>query len=93
MFIQAGFHLRTANDWSTIVVSCKNESWSTLIRSTAADGGTFSNQQVNQNSDFMALVLSRNISKGQVIMPEDLVLTKQPKAFARFIQRLKRSGG
>ena len=73
------FHLRTANDWSTIVVSCKNESWSTLIRSTAAHGGTFSNPQVNQNGDFMALVLSRNISKGQVIMPEDLVLTKQPQ--------------
>ena len=73
------FHLRTANDWSTIVVSCKNESWSTLIRSTAADGGTFSNQQVNQNNNFMALVLSRNISKGQVIMPKDLVLTKQPQ--------------
>ena len=73
------FHLRTANDWSTIVVSCKNESWSTLIRSTATHGGTFSNPQVNQNGDFMALVLSRNISKGQVIMPEDLVLTKQPQ--------------
>ena len=73
------FHLRTANDWSTIVVSCKNESWSTLIRSTAVHGGTFSNPQVNQNGDFMALVLSRNISKGQVIMQEDLVLTKQPQ--------------
>ena len=73
------FHLRTANDWSTIVVSCKNESWSTLIRSTAAHGETFSNPKVNQNGDFLALVLSRNISKGQVIMPEDLVLTKQPR--------------
>ena len=73
------FGLRTANDWSTIVVSCKNESWSTLIRSTAVHGGTFSNPQVNQNGDFMALVLSRNISKGQVIMQEDLVLTKQPQ--------------
>ena len=73
------FHLRTANDWSTIVVSCKNESWSTLIRSTAADGGTFSNQQANQNNNFMALVLSRNISRGQVITPEDLLLTKQPQ--------------
>ena len=73
------FGLRRANDWSTIVVSCKNESWSTLIRSTAVHGGTFSNPQVNQNGDFMALVLSRNISKGQVIMQEDLVLTKQPQ--------------
>lgn len=73
------FGLRTANDWSTIIVSCKNESWSTLIRSTAVHGGTFSNPQVNQNGDFMALVLSRNISKGQVIMQEDLVLTKQPQ--------------
>ena len=73
------FHLRTANDWSTIVVSCKNESWSTLIRSTAVHGEAFSNLKVNQNGDFLALVLSRNISKGQVIMPKDLVLTKQPQ--------------
>ena len=75
------FGLRTANDWSTIVVSCENEGWSTLIRSTAANGGTFSNPKVNQNGDFMALALSRNMPKGQVVMPEDLVLTKQPQRY------------
>ena len=73
------FGLRTANDWSTIVVSCKNESWSTLIRSTAAQSGTFSSPNLSLNGDFLALTLSRNMSKGQVVMPEDLVLTKQPQ--------------
>ena len=58
------FGLRTANDWSTIVVSCKNESWSTLIRSTAAHSGTFSSPHLNINGEFLALAISRNMSKG-----------------------------
>ena len=63
------FQPRLENDWSTIIISCVNENWSTLIRSTASGAKSFQNFQNNQISDFVAVVLSKNLSKGQVIIP------------------------
>ena len=72
---------RLENDWSTIIVSCANENWSTLIRSTASRKKSFQNLKTNQISDFMAVVLSKNLSKGQVIMRGDLQLEKRPQRY------------
>ena len=74
------FSQRSKNNWSTVVVTCPNENWSTLVRSKES---TFKIVDDNQNVIFEPLkvvVLSKNISKGQVISADDLLLIDRPEA-------------
>ena len=59
------FSQRSKNNWSTVVVTCPTENWSTLVRSKRSTVKIFDE---NQNVIFEPLkivVLAKNISKGQ----------------------------
>ena len=74
------FSQRSKNNWSTVVVTCPTENWSTLVRSKRSTVKIFDE---NQNVIFEPLkivVLAKNISKGQVVSEDDLLLVDRPEA-------------
>lgn len=74
------FKQRLANDWSTIVVTCPNENWSTLVRSKSIFDKSF-NQSKNILLEPLKIVtLTKNLSVGQVIIRENLELSARPEA-------------
>ena len=73
------FSQRSRNNWSTVVVTCPTENWSTLVRSQRSTVKIFDE---NQNVIFEPLkivTLAKNISKGQVISADDLILLDRPE--------------
>ena len=67
------------SNWSTVVVTCPTENWSTLVRSQRSTVKIFDE---NQNVIFEPLkivTLAKNISKGQVISADDLILLDRPE--------------
>ena len=73
------FSQRSRNNWSTVVVTCPTENWSTLVRSQRSTVKIFDE---NQNVIFEPLkivALAKNISKGQVISADDLILLDRPE--------------
>ena len=68
------FSQRNKNNWTTVMVKCPKENRSTLVRSQQSNVKIIDK---NQNVVFEPLkvaVLAKNISKGQVIAADDLVL-------------------
>ena len=73
------FSQRSTNNWSTVVVTCPTENWSTLVRSRQSTNKIFDE---NHNVIFEPLkivTLAKNISKGQVISADDLILLDRPE--------------
>ena len=73
------FSQRSRSNWSTVVVTCPTENWSTLVRSQRSTVKIFDE---NQNVIFEPLkivTLAKNISKGQVISADDLILLDRPE--------------
>ena len=73
------FSQRSRNNWSTVVVTCPTENWSTLVRSRQSTIKIFDE---NHNVIFEPLkivTLAKNISKGQIISADDLILLDRPE--------------
>ena len=72
------FSQRTKNDWTTILVTCPNEIWSTLCRSKQCAGNLVVDDKMLVFVARMFVVLTKNISKGQVVSRDDIVLIDRP---------------
>ena len=60
------FTPRIQNDWSSVEISCTSESWSTVLRSNAAQQkNTLSVENVSVNEPVVVVI--KNISKGEVL--------------------------
>jgi len=60
------FTPRIQNDWSSVEITCTSESWSTVLRSTAAqEKNALSIENVSINKP--VVVVTKNISKGEVL--------------------------
>ena len=60
------FTPRIQNDWSSVEISCTSESWSTVLRSNAAQQkGTLFVENVSVNEPVVVVI--KNISKGEVL--------------------------
>lgn len=73
------FNQRTKNNWNTILVTCPNENWSTLIRSQQSTVKTLDNDQNLIFEPLKIVALAKNISKGQVLSSDDFVLISRPQ--------------
>ena len=73
------FSQRTKNNWNTILVTCPNENWSTLIRSQQSTVKTFDDDQNLIFAPPKIVALAKNISKGQVLSSDDFVLISSPQ--------------
>ena len=68
------FSQRNKNNWSTVMVKCPKENWSTLVRSQQSNVKIVDKNQNVIFEPLKVVVLAKNISKGQVIAADDLVL-------------------
>jgi flagella basal body P-ring formation protein FlgA len=60
------FTPRIQNDWSSVEITCTSESWSTVLRSTAAQQkNALSVENVSINEPVVVVI--KNISKGEVL--------------------------
>ena len=76
---QLTFGQRTKNNWSTVLVACPSENWSTLVRTKHANEKIFDDQKNVIFEPLRTVALSKNISKGQVLSVDDLVLINRPE--------------
>lgn len=72
------FSQRTKNDWTTILVTCPNENWSTLVRSKQSAAKMVDDDKNLVFEPRKIVVLTKNISKGQVVSRDDIVLIDRP---------------
>lgn len=68
------FKQRTKNNWTTVLVTCPNENWSTLVRSKQSTVKIFDDNQNLIFEPLRVVALAKNISKGQVLSQDDFVL-------------------
>ena len=68
------FSQRTKNNWSTVLVTCPSEKWSTLVRSKQAVIKLFDDDRKVIFEPLKVVALAKNISKGQILLQDDLVL-------------------
>ena len=73
------FHQRHDNDWSTVLVRCSHENWETFIRSTNSSQKIVSSGNITEDNRLVVAVLTKNISKGQVISKEHLGFEGRPE--------------
>ena len=66
------FDQRHDKDWSTILVRCNHENWETYIRTATSSSKIVSSGGAIDNSSLKVVVLTKNISKGQIISEEYL---------------------
>ena len=73
------FSAHVQNDWRTVRAKCKNPNWQSILRTTALAP----NENIKNKEDLRSLSkvvsIAKNLSKGQVIEKEDLVLVSMPK--------------
>ena len=73
------FSQRTKNNWDTIMVKCPSENWSTLIRSKLSAIRANSNNKTPILAPLKIVVVAKNISKGQILSYDDLILIDRPE--------------
>ena len=73
------FSPRNKNDWSTVTVKCSEEDWSTLVRSQTATIGLTVSENNLKAGPLQAVVLTKNVSKGQVILEQHVALESRPE--------------
>jgi flagella basal body P-ring formation protein FlgA len=73
------FSPHVQNDWRTVRAKCYNPNWQSLLRTTAlAPNETIENKKDLTSSSKVVSIVN-NLSKGQVIEKENLVLVSMPK--------------
>ena len=72
------FSQRTKSDWTTILVTCPNENWSTLVRSKQSPAEMVDDDKNLVFEPRKIVALTKNISKGQVVSRDDIVLIDRP---------------
>lgn len=70
---------RIKNDWRTIEARCETENWQSILRTTAPPPGVNITHDSYSGSTSKVLSLLKNMSKGQVISYDDLVLVEVPQ--------------
>jgi len=73
------FFPRIENDWRTIETKCESEKWGAILRTTAQPPSETTNATNITGPSIRVLSTARNISKGQVIDENDLILVSMPK--------------
>lgn len=76
------FSPRSPDNWSAVKVTCPSAEWSVTLRSTALSPETIRKSSADLSRD-TALILSRNITKGEVIRATDVVITNIPASSKR----------
>jgi hypothetical protein len=66
------FSQRTKNNWTTILVTCPNENWSTLVRSKQSPAEMVDDDKNLVFEPRKIVALTKNISKGQVVSRDDM---------------------
>ena len=73
------FSPHVQNDWRTVRAKCYNPNWQSILRTTALAP----NENIENKEDLISsskvVSLANNLSKGQVIEKENLVLVSMPK--------------
>ncbi len=77
--VPLNFDQRHAKDWSTVLVRCNHENWETFIRSATSSSKIVSAGSAIDNDDLKVAVLTKNISKGQIISEEYLRFEARPE--------------
>jgi len=77
--VPLNFDQRHANDWSTVSVRCNHENWETYIRTATSSSKIVSTGNSIDNDSPKVAVLTKNISKGQVISEEYLRFEGRPE--------------
>ena len=73
------FSPHVQNDWRTLRVKCYNPNWQSILRTTAlAPNETIENKKDLLSTSKVVSIVN-NLSKGQVIEKENLVLVSMPK--------------
>ena len=70
---------RIKNDWRTIEARCETENWQSILRTTSPPPGVNIIHDSYSGSTSKVISLSKNMSKGQVISYDDLVLVEVPQ--------------
>ena len=73
------FDQRHEKDLSTILVRCKHENWETYIRTATSTSKIVSTGSAIDNDSLKVAVLTKNISKGQIISKEYLNFEERPE--------------
>ena len=73
------FTPRVQNDWSSVEITCASESWSTVLRSTAAQQkNALSLENVSINEPVVVVI--KNISKGEILNSNHLAYEYSSKS-------------
>ena len=77
--VPLNFDQRHEKDWSTILVRCNHENWGTYIRTAKSLSKIVSSGNPIDNESLKVAVLTKNISKGQIISKEYLTFEGRPE--------------
>jgi flagella basal body P-ring formation protein FlgA len=76
------FSPRSLKNWSSVKVACPSANWSVLLQSTALSPEAIRKKPIEASTD-TAVIMNRNITKGEVIRATDVVLTDIPASNKR----------
>ena len=76
------FSPRSPDNWSSVKVACPSAEWSIMLRSTALSPEAIRKSPTELSTD-TAVIVSRNITKGQVIRAADVAVTEIPASSKR----------
>ena len=77
--VPLNFDQRHDKDWSTILVRCNHENWETYIRTATSPSKIVSTGSATGEDRLTVAVLTKNISKGQIISEEYLRFEGRPE--------------
>ena len=66
------------NDWRTVRAKCNSENWQSILRTTALAPNEVNETKQNMSASSQVVSIVNNMSKGQVISEDDLVLISAP---------------
>lgn len=72
---QLDFRPLDGGDWTTVKVTCSEENWSTILRSTFNPNVGHEANDEGQENVFQAVIASKNLKKGELITEDHLKLT------------------
>jgi flagella basal body P-ring formation protein FlgA len=80
------FSPHVQNDWRTVRAKCNSENWQSILRTTALAPTEVIETKKNMSASSKVVSIVNNMSKGQVISEDDLVLVSVPNqnVFAGF---------
>jgi flagella basal body P-ring formation protein FlgA len=73
------FTPRIKNDWRTIEAICETENWQSILRTNSRPPGENILGESYSGSTSEVISLAKNMSKGQVISEDDLILVEVPQ--------------